>query len=120
MMVRCGDQECNNEFYVESKEPVWECPNCGREITNRNYPFLTAKLMQAKIDGDRADWKMMYLDLVKTARIEINARGGKVPQYLEEAEIHAERTTLTNQQWREEHDRVLEMARQVILELEGN
>jgi len=121
MMVRCGDQDCKMEFYVESKDPIWECPNCERTITNRNYPFLTAKLMQAKIDGDSADWEGMFKDLVKTARIEINARNGKEDQIeiidLVDKDVSAK--NLTNAQWKEEHDKLLEEARKIILDLEG-
>ena len=121
MMVRCGDEECKTEFYVDSKDPVWECTSCGRQITNRNYPFLTARLMQAKIDGGSADWKLMFAELVKTARIEIGARGGRSEEYpfLEEAESELSGVTITNQKWREKHDRLLERAREVILSLEN-
>ena len=121
MMVRCGDQDCKMEFYVDSKDPVWECPNCERVITNRNYPFLTAKLMQAKIDGDATDWKGMFLDLIKTARIEINARGGgeEHTEKMDRMEKEATKKDLTNSQWKEEHDKLLEEARNIILSLEG-
>lgn len=122
MLVRCGDQDCNNEFYADSKDPVWECTNCGREIVNQNYPFLTAKLMQAKIDGDRADWREMFIELVKTARIEINARGGNGDDlgFLATAEKDAAKLDLTNQKWREKYDILLGQAREVILTLESS
>ena len=122
MMVRCGDQECKEEFYVESKDPVWECPNCSREIINRNYPFLTAKLMQAKIDGDAADWKGIFIELIKTARIEINARGGdrEHSDLIEKAEEDAKKLELSNTQWKEKHDKLIEDAREIILSLEIN
>ncbi|MGA1873727.1 MAG: hypothetical protein ACMUHY_08645 [Thermoplasmatota archaeon] len=121
MMVRCGDEECKTEFYVDSKEPVWECTNCGRQITNRNYPFLSARLMQAKIDGDAADWRTMYAELIKTSRIEIRARGGsdEDTSFLEEADKELSSAgDLTNGQWRKKHDMLLDRAREVILSLE--
>jgi hypothetical protein len=120
MMVRCGDQDCKNEFYVESKDPVWECPNCAREIINKNYPFLTARLMQAKIDGDMTDWKVMFLELLKTARIEINARGGDPSSVTGSAEKEVKGKDLSNSQWREEHDKLLHKARELIMELESS
>ncbi|MGA1820580.1 MAG: hypothetical protein ACMUHU_06190 [Thermoplasmatota archaeon] len=121
MMVRCGDEECKTEFYVDSMDAVWECTNCGRQITNRNYPFLTARLMQAKIDGSSADWKLMFAELVKAARIEVGARGGRSEDFpfLEEAEAELSENSLTNSQWREKHDRLLERARDTILALEN-
>jgi predicted RNA-binding Zn-ribbon protein involved in translation (DUF1610 family) len=120
MMVRCGDQDCKNEFYVESNEPVWECPNCAREIINRNYPFLTARLMQAKIDGDLTDWKVMFMELLKTARIQINARDGDPSSIVDSAENEVWGKDLSNSQWKEEHDKLLEKARQMIMELESS
>ena len=122
MLVRCGDQDCKNEFYVDSQDPVWECINCGREIINQNYPFLTAKLMQAKIDGDRADWRGMFIELVKTARIEINARGGEGDAlgFLQEAEKDAAKLQLSNEKWREKYDILLGQAREVILTLDSS
>ncbi|MBN1391083.1 MAG: hypothetical protein JXA22_10630 [Candidatus Thermoplasmatota archaeon] len=121
MMVRCGDEDCASEFFVESKEPVWTCEKCGREITNRYYPFLTAKLMQAKIDGDAANWKEMYAELLDTARTEIAARGVRAEDvaFLEEAGSLMERKrAMSNQEWRAEHDQLLERARTYILSVE--
>ena len=120
MLVKCGDQDCKNEFYVDSMDPVWECTNCGREIINQNYPFLTAKLMQAKIDGDLADWRSMFIDLIKTARIEINARGGGggALGFMEAAEKDAADLELTNDKWREKYDILFGQAREVILTLD--
>ncbi len=124
MMVRCGNEECENVFYVESKDPVWECSNCGREIINKNYPFLTAKLMQGKIDGDEADWKSLFLELVDRAEIEISSRGGMEKKgldlsFLKTARELADRPPkMNNSDWRREHDTLLERSREVVLFLE--
>ncbi len=120
MMVKCGNEDCKSEFYVESKDPVWVCQECEREIINRFYPFLTAKLMQAKIDVGSTDWKEIFLELIKTARIEINARGGdrEHSDVTENAEKDANTLELTNSQWKEKHDKLIEDARDVILSLE--
>jgi hypothetical protein len=122
MLVRCGDQDCKNEFNVDSKDPVWECTNCGREIVNQNYPFLSAKLMQAKIDGNQTDWRGMFIELIKTARIEINARGGNGDDlgFLETAEKDSVKLDLPNEKWREKHDILLGQARDVILTLDSS
>jgi hypothetical protein len=124
MMVRCGNEECENVFYVESKDPVWECTNCGREILNRNYPFLTAKLMQGKIDGDKADWRALFLELVERAEIEISSRGGREREGLDLSflrtarELVDKRTDMDNSEWRREHDTLLERSREVVLLLD--
>lgn len=121
MMVKCGDENCATEFYVDSKEPVWVCTKCGREIANRNYPFLTAKLMQAKIDGDHANWKEMYSELLRSARIEISSRGVRTEEvvFLEEAASELEgQQSLSNKEWREKHDMLLQRARAFILSIE--
>lgn len=121
MMVKCGDENCKTEFYVDSKEPVWVCTKCGREITNRYYPFLTAKLMQAKIDGDPANWKEMYSELLRSARIEIAARGVRTEEvaFLEKAASElAGPGSLSNSEWRSKHDMLLQQAREFILSIE--
>jgi len=124
MKVVCGDPDCREEFFVESKDPVWICTSCEREIVNRNYPFLTAKLMQAKIDGDNADWKKQLSELLSSAKEEIGARmAGKKERpdlaFMMETEAAlcsgAERT---NGEWRKMHDDLLSRAREVVLSLE--
>jgi hypothetical protein len=124
MKVKCGDEDCRTEFFVDSSEPVWTCTECGREIANRNYPFLTAKLMQAKIDGPRADWKRVYSDLLALARKEIGTRtaeGNKVIDltFLDEAEKELKAKKRKNDEWRRLHDELLERSRQAVLSLEA-
>lgn len=120
MQVKCGNLDCREEFYVDSMEPVWECPSCSRVIENRNYPFLTAVLMQAKIDSDQTNWKAMYKKLIASARNHITSRKGGDDSlaFLQEAEKLLE-NEMDNKRWKEEHDRLIRSARKVILELDG-
>lgn len=120
MKVICGDTDCREEFYVDSKDGVWECPNCSREIINRNYPFLTAKLMQAKIDGDEADWKNRFGEIIEEARIAIEERKGERDvdlSFIDDAEKSLS-MELSMNEWKEKHDDLLIKAREIVLELE--
>lgn len=118
MKVICGDEDCREEFFVESKEHIWVCPNCAREIENRNYPFLTAKLMQAKIDGDNADWRTRFEEIIEEAsKLVEEIKDDKDPSFIEAARSELEKD-MTNARWRELHDRFLEEAREFILNLE--
>ena len=122
MFIKCGDSDCREEFKAGSEEPIWECPACGRTITNRNYPFLTAKLMQARIDGDQNDWKKSFNDLLDKARLEVVMRTeGKESaadlSFLEDAEKKLTETH-TGEEWRALHDKLLEKGREVTLVLD--
>lgn len=124
MKVKCGNEDCRTEFFVESSEPLWTCTECGREITNRNYPFLTARLMQARIDGPRADWKGAFQYLIGLARKEIGARtvGGDKGvdlSFLDLAEKELRSKKRSNDEWRRLHDELLERSRSVVLMLEA-
>jgi len=122
MIVKCGDDECREEFKVASEEPAWECPACGRVIQNKNYPFLTAKLMQARIDGDQNDWKKTFEELLEKTRTEVVKRTeGKDAavdlEFMDEAEgeLPKERA---NEEWKNLHDKLLKNGREAILELD--
>ncbi len=122
IIIKCGDPECREEFKKGSEEPAWECPACGRTILNRNYPFLTAKLMQAGIDGDENDWKVTFQDLLEKARMEVVKRteGREVVvdlSFLEEAEEELAKDH-TNAEWRGKHDELLKRGRKVVLDLD--
>ena len=120
MKVKCGDLDCREEFFVDSKDPVWECPSCSREIINKNYPFLTAKLMQAKIEGDMADWKNRFTELLEEATINIAERKGDKEidiNFLDEANANLSKDMPDNK-WRELHDELLNRARILVLELD--
>jgi len=125
MKVICGDPDCREEFFVESTDPVWECPECGREITNKHYPFLTAKLMQAKIDGDSADWRMVYSDLLDLVEAQVSSRlkgrEGKADlSFIDEAKkIRSSKGRKSNAKWRELHDELLKKGREAVLALDA-
>ena len=67
IIVKCGSEECRKEFRAEVEEPEWVCPHCERVIENKNYPFLTAKLMEARSNPDNVDWKELHEDLLADA-----------------------------------------------------
>lgn len=124
MRVVCGDPDCREEFPVSSKDPVWECTACGRQIVNHKYPFLTAKLMQANIGGESADWRNMYAELLEQARMEIIERiEGKEAvidlSFLEDGDALLESgVEKDNGEWRSLHDELLMKAREVVLQLD--
>ena len=69
-IVVCGNLECREEYYAQTEHKEWTCTKCGRVKSNDFWPFLDAKLMQAKIDKD-TDWKKMHDELLAKARMMI-------------------------------------------------
>jgi hypothetical protein len=67
IIVKCGSDECRGEFRAEIKEKEWICPHCDRVIDNKNYPFLSAKLMEALTNPKQADWKELHDELLTKA-----------------------------------------------------
>jgi ribosomal protein L37AE/L43A len=123
MRVVCGDPECRKEFPVSSDDPVWECPSCGRKIENKKYPFLTAKFMQASIDGGDADWKSLFSDLIEQTRTEIVKRteGRDVApdlSFLDRAEDLLGTESKGTSSWRENYEWLFSEARKLILKLD--
>jgi hypothetical protein len=146
MIIICGDPDCGEEYPADTGDRSWECPHCGRVRDNQYYPFLTAKLMNARIHSDEADWKEHHDELLMTAR-------GKVGELRERAaylrkDVQKLRVQLPEEErealpellalddgdflegwspeasgddraaWRELHDRLLEGARDEVLSLE--
>ena len=68
IIIICGDPECGEEYPTDTKDRIWECPHCGRQRENQFYPFLNAKLMNARIHSDEADWKEHHDELLMTAK----------------------------------------------------
>jgi hypothetical protein len=66
-IVICGNPDCREEHFAQTEDKEWVCPKCGRVKANDYWPFLDAKLMQAKIDTD-TDWKKMHDELLAKAR----------------------------------------------------
>ena len=80
LIVICGNEDCNREFDAETTKPEWECPHCGRIIPNKNYPFLTAKFMEAKSNPDTANWHKLYEELLEEAQKLIAEKEAKIEE----------------------------------------
>jgi hypothetical protein len=68
IIIVCGNPECDEEYNADSNDSLFKCPHCGREKENPYYPFLTAKLMQAKSMPAEADWKALHDELLEKAK----------------------------------------------------
>ena len=68
MIIICGVPDCGEEYPADTGDRTWECPHCGRVRDNQYYPFLTAKLMNARIHSDETDWKEQHDELLMNAR----------------------------------------------------
>ncbi len=71
IIIICGAPECGEEYPAETKDRRWECPHCERVRENQYYPFLTAKLMNARIHASEADWKVHHDELLATAQAKV-------------------------------------------------
>lgn len=147
IFVACANPDCGEEYPVETDDRHWDCPHCGRELENRFYPFLTARLMNARIHSEEADWRQHHDELLERARgrarelrehVDWLARDlGKLrvrlpedsPARHEAAEAVDIATFIEdwdpqrpveddNGAWRDLHDRLLDGARDEILALE--
>ncbi len=147
MIIICGDPDCGEEYPADTGDRTWECPHCGRVRDNQYYPFLTAKLMNARIHSDEADWKDHHDELLMTARGKVADLWDRA-RYLEK-DLTKLRVRLPDEdqgkyaepmsprdiepflegwdpeaegggdpEWRDLHDRLLEGARKEILALE--
>ncbi|UCH90098.1 MAG: hypothetical protein JSV49_05505 [Thermoplasmata archaeon] len=86
IIVKCGSDECRSEFRADIKERDWICPNCDRVIPNKNYPFLTAQLMEAKTKPDEANWKALHEDLLQRATELVKEREDEIAELKERIE----------------------------------
>lgn len=68
IIIVCGDPECGEEYPADTTDRTWECPHCGRVRENMYYPFLNARLMNARIHSDEADWRELHDELLSKAR----------------------------------------------------
>jgi len=68
MLIKCGSEECRTEFAADTTDPFWKCPACAREIENRHFPFLNAKLMDSKVRPEKAEWKNLFHEHLKIIR----------------------------------------------------
>ncbi len=65
--IICGNEDCRSEFSADTLDPFWECLECERNIENKYFPFLTARLMEAKSHTD-TDWHSPFkehFDMIK-------------------------------------------------------
>ena len=75
IIIKCGGEDCRREFNGETEERSWLCPYCDHEVMNKDYPFLCARLMEAKRVPDETDWRDLFdymLDKARTKMIENN------------------------------------------------
>jgi len=68
MLIKCGNEECRAEFAGDTTEPFWKCSACDREIENRHFPFLNAKLIDSKVRPEKAEWKNLFHEHLKIIR----------------------------------------------------
>ena len=76
-IVVCGNPECREEYYAQTEDKEWTCTKCGRVKSNDFWPFLDAKLMQAKIDKD-TDWKKVHDELLIKARMMVEDKDEEI------------------------------------------
>jgi hypothetical protein len=128
IIVICGNDECGQEYHAETNDFKWECPHCGRERENKFYPFLTARFMQARIDGDKADWKSLYSILKKKAVELIDDLDEKIGDLVKDhsnveipdrgpskEELENGANKIDEKKWRERYEALLETARKAII-----
>jgi hypothetical protein len=147
IFIVCGDPECGEEYPADTGDKRWLCPHCGRERPNKYYPFLTARLMNAKIHADETDWKEHHDDLLSTARRKIEdlrdhiellrrdlkrlrirlpeEKRGQFDPLMDGVEVASfldgwstEAPEKDREAWRDLHDRLLEGVREEVLALE--
>jgi hypothetical protein len=144
IIIICGNPDCGEEYPANTEDRLWMCPHCERERPNIYYPFLTAKLMNARIHSDEADWKEHHDDLLMRAqrkvedlrdhidllRKDIQKLRVRLPEE-EQAKVEDLSSVVDGdgfiaewgpdegiEEWRDLHDKLLEGAREEILALE--
>ena len=70
-IIKCGGEDCGREFKGDTQEPSWLCPYCDHEVLNKDYPFLCARLMEAKRVPEETDWRDLYDFLLEKARLKM-------------------------------------------------
>ena len=78
LIIVCGNEECRQEYNTDTKDRYWECPHCGRTRENEFYPFLTARFMQSRIDGARADWETLHMELTNKADVKVQEKNIRI------------------------------------------
>ena len=70
-IIKCGGDNCGREFKAETEDRMWQCPFCDHEIPNRDYPFLSARLMEAKRVPEETDWHDLLDLILRKARVKM-------------------------------------------------
>jgi hypothetical protein len=78
IIIICGNPDCQEEYPADTEDRSWECAHCGRERPNLYYPFLTARLMNARIHSDEADWKEHHDELLMKAQRKVADLGDHI------------------------------------------
>jgi hypothetical protein len=97
IIIVCGNDDCRQEYKVDTNDRYWECPHCGRKRESDHYPFLTAKLMQARIDGDAGDWETIHNESVETAAVKVQENDLTIARLEHEAGVAIEGETLASE-----------------------
>jgi hypothetical protein len=133
LIIVCGNEDCRKEYNTDTNDRVRECPHCGRKTDNVYYPFLSAKLMQSRIDGDQGDWESVYDETFEKALVKVQERMLRVRRLESDVDVPEEERygdpikdieALKNEdpgepaEWRSRLEAFIRDARDVILPLE--
>src|SRR5512137_1787412 len=97
IIIICGNEDCRQEYKVETTDRFWECPHCGRKRESDHYPFLTAKFMQARIDGDNGDWETILNEAVQKADTKVQENDLRIDKLEHDAGLAIEGVTLASE-----------------------
>jgi|GEM_PF-1164082 len=97
IIIICGNEDCRQEYKVETTDRFWECSHCGRKRESENYPFLTAKFMQARIDGDNGDWETILNEAVQKADTKVQENDLRIERLEHDAGVAIEDEILASE-----------------------
>jgi hypothetical protein len=97
IIIVCGNDNCRQEYKVETTDRFWECPHCGRKRESDNYPFLTAKFMQARIDGDNGDWETILNEALQKADTKVQENDLRIARLEHDAGVALEGEALASE-----------------------
>lgn len=133
LIIVCGNEDCRKEYYTDTEDRVRECPHCERKTENKYYPFLSARLMQSRIDGDQADWGSVYDETFEKALVKVQERMLRIRRLESDVDVPEEERygdpikdieALRNEdpgeppEWRARLEILMKDARKVILPIE--
>ena len=134
LRIICGNDDCRQEYTTDTMDRTWECPHCGRVRENDFYPFLTARMMQARINGKDDDWEAVHDDMVEKADVRVQEKNVRLRRLEGDLDIQddkvypdaiAEMGSLikedegkTDLKWHERAEWFMERARKIIVAIE--